>query len=115
MYPTGQWEGFWVQEWYGRQPMTAFTLRFAASGEITGGGRDVIGPFLFSGAFDTGSGAVVMVKQYLGRHQVTYRGQPDGEGCIQGTWSIGENWKGPFLMRPVVSRPRGDEPIREIG
>ena len=115
MYPSGQWEGFWVQDYYGRQSMTAFALRFSADGEISGGGRDVVGPFVFTGAFDLRTGAVIMMKQYLGKHRVIYRGQPDGEGSIQGTWSIGDDWRGPFLMRPVVSRPRGDEPIQEIG
>lgn len=114
MYPSGEWEGFWVQEHYGRQPMRAFTLRFEA-GRITGRGRDVIAPFAFRGTYDERTGALVMVKKYLRRHTVTYRGRPDGEGCIQGTWHIGELGSGPFLIRPVVRRPAGDEPIQEIG
>ena len=114
MYPSGRWEGFWVQEQYGRQAMEAFTLRFAG-GEISGHGRDVIAPFTFRGTYDERTGIVLMEKQYLGRHRVTYRGRPDGEGCIQGTWHIGELGSGPFLIRPVVGRPRGDEPIQEIG
>lgn len=114
MYPSGEWEGFWVQSCWGRQPMEAFTLRFAA-GQITGKGSDVIAAFTFRGTYDERTGAVVMVKQYLGRHQVTYRGQSDGEGCIQGTWHIGEHHSGPFLIRPVLRRARGDEPIQEIG
>ncbi|HEX4612408.1 MAG TPA: hypothetical protein VH092_29710 [Urbifossiella sp.] len=113
MYPSGRWEGFWVQEQYGRQAMEAFALRFAA-GEVTGSGKDVIAPFTFRGSYDEQTGVVVMVKQYQGRHRVTYRGRPDGEGSIQGTWHIGENWSGPFLIRPVLARPRGDEPIQEI-
>jgi hypothetical protein len=114
VYPSGEWEGFWVQDLYGRQPMEAFTLRFAA-GEISGCGRDVIAPFTFRGTYDEKTGTLLMVKQYLGRHRVTYRGRPDGEGCIQGTWHIGDLSSGPFLMRPVLRRPRGDEPIQEIG
>ena len=55
-----------------------------------------------------------MTKQYVGRHRVLYRGRPDGEGCIQGTWSIGDNWSGPFLLKPHLPRPRGDEPIQEL-
>jgi hypothetical protein len=113
MYPSGEWEGFWVQEHYGRQPMAAFRLRFAG-GEVAGGGTDVIAAFTFRGTYDERTGAVVMVKQYAGRHRVTYRGTPDGEGSIAGTWSIGDRWTGPFLIRPVVQRPRGDEPITEI-
>jgi hypothetical protein len=114
VYPSGRWEGFWVQEAFGRQPMTPFTLHFADGG-VTGRGRDVIGTFTFAGAYDVRTGAVVMVKQYAGRHRVQYRGQPDGEGCIAGTWSIGEHSTGPFLLKPVVPPPGGDEPIQEIG
>jgi hypothetical protein len=114
MYPSGRWEGFWVQEHYGRQAMTPFTLTFAV-GRITGEGRDVVGRFVFAGEYDEATGAVRLVKQYLGKHRVLYVGQPDGEGSIQGTWSIGKYHTGPFLLRPPVARPRGDEPIQEIG
>lgn len=114
MYPSGQWEGFWQQVAFGRQSMTAFSLRFDG-GEVSGEGRDVVGPFHFTGAYDVTTGAVVLMKQYVGKHRVIYRGQPDGEGCIAGTWSIGELHTGPFRLRPVVAKPRGDEPIQEIG
>lgn len=114
MYPSGSWEGFWQQEVWGRQSMREFALAFR-DGDISGGGTDVVGRFTFSGAYDTHTGRVMMVKQYLGKHAVRYVGDPDGEGCIAGTWSIGESWTGSFLLRPVVRRPRGDEPIQEIG
>ena len=114
MYPSGRWDGFWFQEHYGRQAMTEFALRFV-EGEVTGGGRDVIGSFHFSGTYDVNTGEIVLLKQYLDKHRVIYRGRPDGEGCIAGTWSIGDTWTGPFLLRPVVRRPRGDEPIEEFG
>src|SRR5947207_1821814 len=99
MYPSGRWDGFWVQEQWGRQAMTSFTLRFA-DGSVNGEGRDMVGPFNFSGTYDEATGQVVMVKQYLGKHQVLYVGQPDGEGSIQGTWSIGRHDTGSFLLRP---------------
>src|SRR5262245_47381976 len=99
VYPSGKWEGFWYQEAFGRQPMTAFTLRFG-EGRITGKGRDMVGPFTYAGEYDEATGRVRMVKQYIGRHQVLYVGQPDGEGCIAGTWSIAECGTGPFLLRP---------------
>jgi hypothetical protein len=114
MYPSGRWDGFWVQSHYGRQPMTEFVLRFG-DGAISGEGRDVIGPFTFHGSYDPRTGAVEMVKQYLGRHRVLYVGQPDGEGSILGTWRIGHHQSGSFLLRPVLSKPSGEEPIQEIG
>jgi hypothetical protein len=116
MYPSGQWEGFWVQEAWGRQAMTPFFLRFE-DGRITGTGEDIIGPFTFFGEYDEKTFQVLLVKQYSGRHkhQVLYVGQPDGEGSIQGTWKIGEYHKGPFLIRPCIQRPRADESIQEMG
>jgi len=117
MYPSGRWEGFWVQEFYGRQPMREFELRFE-NGNIVGGGKDVVGRFTFSGAYDVKTGRLLMVKQYLGKHSVRYLGEPDGEGSIQGMWEITTRTgvlRGTFQLRPVIRRPRGDEPIQEIG
>ena len=116
MYPSGKWDGFWVQEGYGRQPMRAFALRFAG-GTVTGSGTDILGRFTFSGAYDVQTGRVLMVKQYIGKHAVQYNGDPDGEGPIQGTWVIdyhGVRLTGSFLLRPVVRKPTGEEPIQEI-
>jgi hypothetical protein len=114
MYPSGQWEGFWVQGNSGRQPMTPFFLTFTGN-QVTGRGKDIIGPFVFAGEFEEATGQVRLIKQYLGKHSVLYIGQPDGEGSIQGTWHIGEFWKGPFLIRPAIRKPSGNEPIQEIG
>ena len=114
MYPSGRWDGFWVQEVWGRQAMTPFTLRFVG-GVVTGDGTDVVGRFTFGGEYDKSTGEVRMVKQYVGKHAVLYVGRPDGEGSIAGTWRIGEHDSGPFLIRPRVARPAGDEPIQEIG
>ena len=41
--------------------------------------------------------------------------EPDGEGSIMGTWSIGSDHTGSFLLRPRLQKPTGDEPIHEIG
>jgi hypothetical protein len=114
MYPSGQWDGFWVQQQWGRQRMTPFSLHFAA-GKVTGEGKDIVGRFTISGTYDEGTGVVRLVKQYVGKHQVLYVGRPDGEGSIHGTWSIGPDWTGPFSLRPTLAKPTGDEPIQEIG
>ncbi len=113
VYPSGRWDGFWMHKLVGRGPMTPLTLRFAM-GRVSGEGRDMVGAFTFAGEYDETTGAVRMVKQYLGKHQVLYVGQPDGEGSIQGTWSIGRLDSGPFLLRPAVPKPTGNEPIEEM-
>lgn len=120
MYPSGVWRGFWHQDGYGRQAMEAFELHFR-NGNVSGQGHDVIGLFLFSGEWEQNTGHVRLVKQYIGKHQVLYVGEPDGEGNITGKWTItlklGERdyvTTGPFLLTPDLPRPKGDEPIYEI-
>ena len=77
--------------------MRELVLRFGA-GQIEGGGVDLVGQFTFQGTYDT-AGNVTLVKQYLGRHQVLYRGSYDGEGTIFGEWFIAPFWRGPFALR----------------
>lgn len=93
--------------------MTPFSLNFN-QGRVSGDGRDMVGLFTFAGTYDEATGEIRMMKQYLGKHQVLYVGKPDGEGSIQGTWSIGELNSGPFLLRPAFVKPTGEEPIQEI-
>ena len=112
MYPSGVWRGYWEQPVFGRQPMNDFLLRFA-DGVVEGEGRDIVGRFTFRGTYDD-QGNVVLVKQYIGRHRVLYRGRYDGEGAIHGTWSIGEAWSGPFALSPVRPSPGPDSPIQDI-
>jgi hypothetical protein len=58
-----------------------------SSGQLRGSGRDVVGEFRMYGAMEPG-GRVRIVKQYIGRHQVVYVGNYDGEGTLFGTWLI---------------------------
>jgi hypothetical protein len=91
--------------------MGPLVLRFE-NGRIDGEGRDVIGPFTFEGEYDDG-GAIRMVKQYLGRHQVFYQGTYDGEGTIFGQWSIPPLWSGSFALSPVTGN-RTNETIEDL-
>ena len=113
MYASGSWQGFWVQGHMGRQEMTPFSLHFT-SGQVIGEGKDIIGRFTFAGEYDVKTGKIRLIKQYIGRHEVLYIGEPDGEGCIQGVWYIGERHHGPFAIRPAIRKARGDEPIQEM-
>jgi len=118
MYPSGVWAGYWEQDGFGRQEMAEFELHFRPDGLIRGHGRDIAGRFTFAGEFSTTSGQVTLTKQYLGKHKVEYVGRPDGEGCILGTWVMIfggiEFDRGAFVLRPILRRPTGDEPISEI-
>ena len=92
--------------------MHDLTFRFA-DGDVQGEGRDCIGPFSFHGNYDE-TGAISLVKKYHGRHEVIYRGLPDGEGLIFGQWSIGSIWSGTFALAPLVVPGPPDAPIHEI-
>ena len=117
MYPSGMWCGFWDQQHLGRQPMKSFELRFDR-GEVRGSGKDVVGKFTVEGTYDTLSGRILFIKRYIGKHQVMYEGEPDGEGKILGKWKIvnkyGQTLIGSFLIYPDLPKPTGDEPIFEI-
>jgi hypothetical protein len=78
--------------------MRDLVLHFG-DGHVDGSGIDIVGRFNFQGHYDH-EGNVVLIKLYLGRHQVLYTGRYDGEGTIFGEWSIGELWRGPFALRP---------------
>lgn len=109
MYPSGAWRGYWEQAAYGRQTMGPLFLRFH-DGRIDGEGRDIIGSFTFQGEYDE-HGRVHLVKQYIGRHQVDYQGNYDGEGTIFGRWTILPFSSGPFALSPIRGEPVAEEAI----
>jgi hypothetical protein len=92
--------------------MHELVLHFSG-GLVEGGGRDIIGRFLFHGTCND-KGEVRLVKQYVGRHQVLYVGTYDGEGTIFGRWSIGENQSGPFALSPLRGWIDPDAPIEPL-
>ncbi|NND96805.1 MAG: hypothetical protein HKN47_05685 [Pirellulaceae bacterium] len=89
-----QCEGWWQQEFLGKQAMEPLSLDFR-DGAISGSGRDVVGPFTMTGMIREGS--VAIDKQYVGQHSARYLGQFDGEGSMQGTWHIG-TMTGPWMI-----------------
>ena len=112
MFPSGRWRGFWEQPGFGRQPMHELVLRFA-EGQIEGQGHDVVGPFVFGGSYDR-AGRIHLIKQYIGRHQVLYLGEPDGEGAIVGRWTLTEQLNGPFALSPLDVPRAAEEEITAI-
>jgi hypothetical protein len=104
-------EGWWEQDHLGRQPMEDLRLRFGG-GRIEGSGRDMVGPFVFSGTISE-AGQVGLVKQYLGRHRVDYHGTYDGEGVLWGQWQIGFD-HGPWMIKIGSVLAEGDGEIREL-
>lgn len=106
MASISSWRGYWQQRGR-RRAMHDLVLRFD-DGAISGEGRDCAGRFTFAGTCDA-TGAVAMVKQYLGMHQVMYRGQFDGEGTIFGRWTIWPFDAGEFVLTVAGGRSAADE------
>ena len=94
--------GWWEQRWFGRRPMDQLRLAFS-SPRIEGSGTDCIGPFVLEGVI-ANNGGVTLQKIYVGKHDVTYDGQYDGEGRMWGTWKCG-----PDSGRWMIAMRRGGE------
>ena len=106
------WTGWWEQRGLGRRTMHNLVLDVAANGVVKGGGDDCIGPFTFAGQFRA-DGTVSLIKQYIGRHWVSYEGLNSGEG-IFGTWCISGLWTGKFALRPIAESPAAHDEIQEL-
>ncbi len=85
-FPSGPWTGFFLQYWFPGRHTTKVDLA-VAGGQLTGAGQDWVGPYTMDGSYDLETGRCEWTKQYLGRHQVCYRGINDGHG-IWGVWEI---------------------------
>lgn len=81
---------------------------------LIGAGFDCVGRFTFDGSCDA-KAKVVLVKHYLGKHKVLYKGQFDGEGTIFGRWSIWPFDSGEFMLTLVRDgATREEREIEEI-
>jgi hypothetical protein len=99
-FPSGPWTGYFLQPAIppGRHDMELF-LTFR-DGNIDGEGRDWVGKFSIRGMYRVADGKCYWVKQYEGRHSVSYRGFNEGKG-IWGTWTLREAGRGGFHIWPV--------------
>ena len=96
--PTGQWNGFYLESHNPRRGWMHLYLSFA-DGKMKGEGTDYVGPWLANGDYDLAAGTCSWIKQYLGQHEVIYRGTI-GENGIMGQWKI-EFLTGEFHIWPV--------------
>jgi hypothetical protein len=115
-FPSGAWTGFfWQRMLPGRNPMK-IQLDFR-DGELKARGTDVVGPFTFSGSYDRTDGECRWTKQYLGKHQVAYKGVSKGQG-IWGAWEISllrglYRDRGVFHIWPEGATPANDVDLTE--
>ncbi len=72
-------------------------------GSIKGEGTDYVGAWHIQGSFDENSLQANWVKQYLGKHRVSYSGKITEQG-IRGEWAINGYLAGPFHIWPKSLR-----------
>ncbi len=99
LFPSGDWTGFYT---YASGPTAVkhpmdCRLQFI-DGRVSGEGVDDVAAFRWTGTYDTALLTCKLVKQYLGRHAVSYDGQVDENG-IWGNWHL-ENFTGGFHIKP---------------
>jgi hypothetical protein len=85
-FPSGPWTGFFLQRAIPGRHLMEIRLTFRA-GTLVGQGRDWVGSFVLQGHYNLADGRCEWTKQYLGKHDVNYRGFNEGKG-IWGVWEI---------------------------
>lgn len=103
-FPSGEWNGFFLQPDGARRYSMDMVLRFA-EGSISGDGDDPVGAFSIDGEYNCDTSRCFWTKEYLGQHGVNYDGIAR-KGCIIGEWNIAQSppqWCGPFFLWPRAS------------
>lgn len=127
--PTGEWNGFYLENHQPKRGWMHLYMSFT-DGKIKGEGTDYVGPWVANGEYDLSSGICSWVKQYLGKHTVTYSGLISDKG-IAGQWQISfisgefhiwpkgmtmfdEHYLTEDLTAPVPSIELGTVPTEEV-
>ncbi len=99
-FPSGHWIGWYRQ--YGTRSRMLIRIWFQ-HGKVHATGSDGIGPFTFSGRYDTESGDVSFVKTYIARPELVeifYQGRGEQKG-VRGAWEfLGIRGGGEFHIWP---------------
>ncbi|MEM6392779.1 MAG: hypothetical protein AAF797_08420 [Planctomycetota bacterium] len=85
-FPSGEWRGYWVQHTFTGWMEVQLTFR---GGHVSGVGNDPVGGYAMDGDYHLDEGRVVLRKQYVGLHAVTYEGTADDDGHLRGDWQFG--------------------------
>lgn len=116
-FPSGPWTGYFLQKSFPGKHLMELRLTFH-DGNMTGEGRDWVGPFLVKGRYDLTDGKCYWTKKYVGKHDVFYQGFNEGKG-IWGVWEItpalirGDPNRGGFHIWPEGMGNPTDEHLYE--
>src|SRR4051794_24085778 len=78
-FPSGRWIGYFIQGALRGKHQMELLLTFA-NGDMTGEGRDRVGPFVVRGRYQLEDGKCHWHKRYVGKHDVYYEGFNEGKG-----------------------------------
>ncbi|MEZ4699733.1 MAG: hypothetical protein R2834_05345 [Rhodothermales bacterium] len=99
--------GWWEQADLGRQYMDGLIVSIE-NDHIEGSGSDMVGLFVLTGSLSENR-HVVIDKQYLGKHRVSYSGQYDGVQRLWGRWRLA-GMEGPWEI-VIKAEGQDDEAI----
>jgi hypothetical protein len=98
-FPSGPWTGYFLQPAIPGKHTMELLLKFQ-HGEMTGEGRDWVGPFIIRGKYGVQDGKCHWTKRYVEKHDVFYQGFNEGKG-IWGVWEIADlGLRGGFHIWP---------------
>lgn len=118
-FPSGPWVGFFLQKLIPGRHGMELRLTFR-KGEMTGEGRDWVGPFIIRGRYALADGKCHWTKRYLAKHDVFYDGFNEGKG-IWGVWEMQATQvtafqKGGFHIWPEgMADPTGSTLVEHAG
>jgi len=94
---VSNWVGFWKdpRSKKGKGKMNC-SFEISSDGSLTGSGVDLIGHFSWSGKIEWNE--VLMTKQYVGKHSVSYEGRFKNKSELEGKWVIGDT----IDVEPIV-------------
>ena len=79
--PSGEWNGFYFEKHRPQRSWMHLYLEFK-NDQIRGEGTDYVGPWHAEGRYDLDTSRCEWVKQYVGKHQVFYRGDFGSQGIL---------------------------------
>ena len=81
--PKGNWTGFFMEK--GKKYDMVLNMELGSNGKFKGDGSDAVGGFSIQGVL--ANGMAELMKQYIGKHKVIYKGLFNGK-IINGKWSL---------------------------
>jgi len=107
---SGEWVGYYMYQGIAKKLPMHLTLQFG-EGKVKGAGIDGPGQFVIDGVYDDANSSVTLNKQYIGKHNLQYRGHFQSDEIL-GDWSLtqdGRTMNGTIRIWPLLDGIYGDD------